>query len=230
MQVGDRLAAVLAVGVVVVHVGRHRARPVEGDQGGDVVEAGRGERPHQRRASGRPRAGTRRSSRPGAAWRRSASSSRAMSSMSGRLAGRGLDQVEGPLDDREVAQPEEVHLEQAELLDAVHLVLGDDGRVLGVAARLGLALDRAGTRSAARWVMTTAAAWMPSWRRRPSRPLATSMTSLGVGVGLVHRRAARRRPCSRPRARRSRSRQAAQRRVAAHDQRRHGLGDRSPTT
>jgi hypothetical protein len=27
-------------------------------------------------------------------------------------------------------------------------------------------------------VMTTAAAWMPSWRRSPSRPLATSMTRL----------------------------------------------------
>ena len=26
------------------------------------------------------------------------------------------------------------------------------------------------------FVMTTAAAWMPSWRRSPSRPLATSMT------------------------------------------------------
>ena len=43
-------------------------------------------------------------------------------------------------------RPEEVHLEQAELLDPVHLVLGDDRGVLGVAAALGLALDRAGTR------------------------------------------------------------------------------------
>ncbi len=60
----------------------------------------------------------------------------------GPLAGAGLDQVEGPLDDRQVAQAEEVHLEQAQLLDAVHLVLGDDGRVLGAAAGFGLALDR----------------------------------------------------------------------------------------
>ena len=61
--------------------------------------------------------------------------------MSGRLALGLLDQVEGSLDDRQVAQAEEVHLEQAELLDAVHLVLGDDGRLGGVLAALGLALD-----------------------------------------------------------------------------------------
>ncbi len=30
-------------------------------------------------------------------------------------------------------------------------------------------------------VMTTAAAWMPSWRRRPSRPRATSTTFLASG-------------------------------------------------
>ena len=29
--------------------------------------------------------------------------------------------------------------------------------------------------------ITTAAAWMPSWRRRPSRPLATSTTRLTSG-------------------------------------------------
>ena len=57
-----------------------------------------------------------------------------------------LDQLDGVGDDVEVAQAEEVHLQQAELLDPVHLVLGDDGRQLGILARLGLALDRAGTR------------------------------------------------------------------------------------
>ena len=45
-------------------------------------------------------------------------------------------------DDVEVAQAEEVHLQQAERLDAVHLVLGDDRRVGRVLAGLGLALDR----------------------------------------------------------------------------------------
>ena len=39
VQVLDRLAAVLAVGVVVVHVGGHRARAVERDERGDVLEA-----------------------------------------------------------------------------------------------------------------------------------------------------------------------------------------------
>ncbi len=36
-------------------------------------------------------------------------------------------QVEGSLDDREVPEAEEVHLEQPELLHPVHLVLGHDG-------------------------------------------------------------------------------------------------------
>ena len=61
--------------------------------------------------------------------------------MSGRSPVVCLDQIERPLDHREVAQPEEVHLQQAQLLDPVHLVLGDDGGVLGVAAGVGLALD-----------------------------------------------------------------------------------------
>jgi hypothetical protein len=39
VEVLDRLAAVLAVGVVVVHVRRHRAGPVERDERGDVLEA-----------------------------------------------------------------------------------------------------------------------------------------------------------------------------------------------
>ena len=45
-------------------------------------------------------------------------------------------------DDVEVAQAEEVHLQQAELFDAVHFELGDDRRVVGMRAGFGLALDR----------------------------------------------------------------------------------------
>ena len=45
-------------------------------------------------------------------------------------------------DDVEVAQAEEVHLQQAELLDAAHLVLGDDRDGLRILAGVGLALDR----------------------------------------------------------------------------------------
>ena len=51
-----------------------------------------------------------------------------------------MDEIEGAFDDGEVAQPEKVHLEQPELLDTVHLVLGDDGGILGIGT-VGLALD-----------------------------------------------------------------------------------------
>ena len=43
----DLLPAVLAVGVVVVRVHRHRARPVQGVDGDDVLEAGRPHPPQQ---------------------------------------------------------------------------------------------------------------------------------------------------------------------------------------
>ena len=51
-----------------------------------------------------------------------------------------MDQGVG--DHVQVPQTQEIHLEQAQVLDAVHLVLGDDGCVLGVLTRLRLALDR----------------------------------------------------------------------------------------
>ena len=46
--------------------------------------------------------------------------------MSGPHAGRALDDVQRVLDDVEVAQAEEVHLQQAELLDGLHRELRDD--------------------------------------------------------------------------------------------------------
>ena len=48
MEELDRLATVLAVGVVVVHVGAHRPRPIERDQGRDILEAVRRDRADQR--------------------------------------------------------------------------------------------------------------------------------------------------------------------------------------
>ena len=73
-------------------------------------------------------------------------------------------------------------------------------------------------------VITTAAAWMPSWRRSPSSPRATSMMRLAsasvvvelaqLGGHLVAVLLAGYRLEAR-----------AQRRVAAHDERRHQLGD-----
>ena len=61
----DRLAPVLTVGVLVVPVLRHRARAIQGHERRDVLERGGREALDQRAASGRPRAGTRRSCRPG---------------------------------------------------------------------------------------------------------------------------------------------------------------------
>ena len=43
----DLLAAVLPIGVVVMHVGGHRARPVQRNQGGHIFEGRRRQRPHQ---------------------------------------------------------------------------------------------------------------------------------------------------------------------------------------
>ena len=53
--------------------------------------------------------------------------------------------ADGVGDDVEVAQAEEVHLQQPELLDAVHLVLRDDRGVFGVAARSRACAGSAGT-------------------------------------------------------------------------------------
>ena len=61
-------------------------------------------------------------------------------------AGGDLDEVERPLDDDEVAQAQEVHLQQAEVLHPVHLVLGDDGGVSGCRCRARACAGWAGTR------------------------------------------------------------------------------------
>ncbi len=69
----------------------------------------------------------------------SSSGTASMSSSTPRVVADDLERVG---DHVEVAQAEEVHLQQAEVLDAVHLVLRDDRRVLDVLPALGLALDR----------------------------------------------------------------------------------------
>ena len=143
--------------------------------------------------------------------------------MSGRSPVSLLDQIEAALDHREVAQPEEVHLQQTEVLDAVHLVLGDDRRVLGVPARVRLALDGqvvrqrvAGDDHGGRMDPVLAAQALEAERDVDDL--------LGVGVGLVHGpqlgggRVAVLVPLGPGEA-------GPQRRVPPHDQGRHGLGD-----
>ncbi len=222
MQVGDRLAAVLAVGVVVVHVGRHRARSVQGHQGGHVVEGGRGQRAHQR-----PHGSAlelEHADRVAAAQQRQRGVvvERDGVDVEGRVLG-AADQLDRVLDDVEVAQAQEVHLQQAELFDAVHLVLGDDRRVLGALAVLGLALDRevVGER-------------VPGDHHRGGVDAvlaAQALEALGhvddlvhVGVGVVHGPQLAGRLVA-VGVLRVELEAGLQRRVAPHDQRRHGLGD-----
>ena len=84
-----------------------------------------------------------------------------------------LDQLQSPFDDGEVAQAEEVHLEQAERIDAVISYW--------VTTSASSPLRCTGTNSVSGpGEMTTAAAWIESWRRRPSRPRATSTTSFSA--------------------------------------------------
>ena len=181
--VGDRLAAVLAVGVVPVHVGRHGAGAVQGDQGGDVVERGGGERAHER-AHG-----------PALELEHAHGVALAQHDEGGLVIERDVvdvwpvlggdfDQVEGPLDDREVAQPEEVHLEQPEVFDAVHLVLGDDGCIPGVVV-VGLALD--GDVLGERQVGDDHGRGMdPVSSAQPLEAPGHVDDALGLGIGLVH--------------------------------------------
>ncbi len=133
------------------------------------------------------------------------------------------DEVQGALDDRQVAQPEEVHLEEPELLHSVHLVLGDDGCLGGVLPALGLALDgqvlgeRLFGDDHRRGVDAVLAAQALEALGHVDDPAGLFVggvhlaQALGRGVPVVESvDAVETRP---------------QRGVAAHDQRRHGLGD-----
>ncbi len=124
----DRLAAGLAVGVLVVRVRAHRAGPVEGVDRDDVLEPVRPHAPQQR--PHRPAVELEHPERVAAGQ---------------QLVGRLVVQLEplqldllapvGPdpgdrvLQHGEVAQAQEVHLEQAEILAGRVVELGDDGAV-----------------------------------------------------------------------------------------------------
>ncbi len=146
----DLLPTVLAVGVIVVRVHAHRTRPVQGQDGDDVLEAG-GLHTAEQIAHG------------AAVELEDAESVSARKQVEGRRvverecvevdvdAAVGLDVVDGVADDGEVSQTQEVHLEQADGLARRVVPAGDDRAVLrtlphrnGVGERLGGHDDRAG--------------------------------------------------------------------------------------
>ena len=124
VEVGDLLLAVLAP-----DVGRdvlHRARPVEGDHGGEVVDRGRPEladvAPHPRRLqledAGRLARGQE------GEGRRVVEGDPLEVDLDAALL---PDPVHGGPQDRQVGEAQEVELEEPQRLDPVHLVLGHRG-------------------------------------------------------------------------------------------------------
>ena len=124
----DRLAPGLAVRVVVVRVGAHRARPVQRVDGGDVLEPVRPHRPQQR-----PHRAALELEHP----ERVAAGEQVIGGLvverQGLQVDRDalvrLDAGQRVVQDRQVAQAEEVHLEQPEVLAARVVELGDDRAV-----------------------------------------------------------------------------------------------------
>ena len=153
-----------------------------------------------------------------------AASSRAMASMSKSGAVPGAQHLDRVGDHVEVAQPEEVHLQQAELLDAVHLELRDDRAPARGPGRSPACAAPAGTSVSGSLVITTAAAWMPSERFRPLQALGDVDDLLDVGIGVVHRPQLGRRLVAVD-VLGVLLEAVLERRVAAHHQRRHRLGD-----
>ncbi len=132
-------------------------------------------------------------------------------------------EVEGPFDDREVAQAEEVHLEQPELLHPVHLVLGDDGCLGGILAALGLALD--GEVLGERFLGDDHGGGVDAvLAPQALEALGHVDDASGLFVGGVHVPQALRRGVAVVESVDA-VETCPQRRVAAHDERGHGLGD-----
>ena len=128
----DLLLAVLAQRVVGVRVGAHRARAGRARGRPRCPRSCRAASAAAASAWGRRRAGRRRGCRRGPAARRWPGRSRSLRQRVevDVLAAVGLDVGEGVVEDREVAQAEEVHLDQAERLAARVVELGDDLAVL----------------------------------------------------------------------------------------------------
>ena len=221
MGVGDRLPAVLAIGIVIVHVGRHRTRPIEGNQRCHIVEARWRKGPHQR-----PHGTTLELKHAN----RVAPLQHREHCLVGKVhvvdvgfgPGRLLNHVQAAFNDRKVPQTQEVHLEQAQLFDTVHLELRHHRRVLDVARGVRLALDRqvlgqriSGDHHRRRMNTVTSS--------KPLEPLGHRDDALGNRVGVVHFTKLRRRDVAIAEAL-DFLEAGFERRVPAHQQRRHGLG------
>ena len=125
----DRLAAVLSIGVVVVGVRAHRPRTVEGKHSRDVLEVIGLHRPQER------------THRPAVELEHPERVARCEKGIGGcvferqilqddRLPAVGGDIAQAVVEDGEVAQPEEVHLQQTERLAGPHVELRDDRAIL----------------------------------------------------------------------------------------------------
>ena len=222
MEVGDLLATVLPVGVVAVHVGGHGPRSVQGDQGGHVVEGGRGERAHERphRAALELEDAHRVAPAQHGEGRR------------GRRGGccrcPGALPVDTSMRSRARSMTERLRSPRKSILSSPRSSTPCISYWVTTGASSGLlpsGLRWTGTYSVrGSSVMTTAAAWMPSWRRRPSRPLATSMTFLASGSVsyMVAQLAGGGEPVL---VSLGAVEAGGQRGVPTHEQGRHGLGD-----
>ena len=210
----DGLAAVLAVGVVVVGVGTHRAGPIERTDGGDVREAGGLHEPEQ-------------GAHPAALELEDAERLAATEQLVGLgvrvevevleddgLAAVGLDVREAVVEHREVAQAEEVHLEQAQGLAGTHVELGDDRAVLLATLDRDDVEQRLGAEDDAGGVHAPLALEPLDASRGVDDPLDVTVGLIeraelgGLGPALV-----------------ALVEDPGQRDVLAHDRRRHRLGD-----
>ena len=211
----DRLAAGLAVGVVVVGVGAHRARPVEREHRRDGLEAVRLHRAEQgpHRAAVELEHPERVAARQQRVGRGVGRHDVELLEHDG-LAAVVADVLEAVVEHREVAQPQEVHLQQAERLAGTHVELGDDRAVLLAA----LDRDDVEQRLAAQDDAGRVDAPLALEALEPERGVDDG---LGVGVGVVQRPELARLGVALV----GRVEDALERDVLAHDRRRHRLGD-----
>ena len=92
----------------------------------------------------------------------------------------GLHHFHGIVQHRQVPQAQEVHFQQAQLLQCGHDILADHGcRRFSPGVHI---------RTPASRVMTTPAAWVEAWRGIPSSALAVSMSFFTCSSAVIERR------------------------------------------